>query len=287
MTKHLGWTAVLFLCIGCAARDAHSPVSAPAVPATKPAPAASATEPAQAAEKWTTLIDARRHFRLDYPASWKVNTQVENVAHYSAVFAALNSAGKEGFTVREMQVGPGTWELSPEVVSRQLPAGAAYVDVSWFEGLTAQFGPGVREMEGADLSGPLKESAETWAGKLTKRSIGFSKWGKHWTVTVYVHTPAADALRRDVDRVLASFRFDGVPAGDEVWAIGRALKSLPAEADPEKYTRQGGSSEYSCAAKADGDAVVVTFTKQVGAEAAKSWNYRVTATGEVIAVGSD
>jgi hypothetical protein len=69
--------------------------------------------------------------------------------------------------------------------------------------------------------------------------------------------------------------------------MGLAQKRLPAEADPQMYTRQGGSSEYYCSAKVDGDEVIVTFTKHVGNTPAKSWSYCVTARGDVVAVGSE
>jgi len=257
---------------GGASSDASSPSATP-----------------QAVEKWATLADTERHFHLEYPSSWKVNTEVTAVAHYSMVFAALNSAGKENFTVREVQTAPGTWELNSDLIAQLVPAGTAYIDICWQEGPggVQQFGPGIHEMGASDLSGLLKESKEAQVGELITQGFGFSKWGRDWNVAVYMHAPVTAALRDDVEKVLASFRFDGLPAGDAVWALGLAQKRLPKEADPEMYTRQGGSSLYYCGAQVSGDDVIVTFTKNLENTPAKSWTYRVTAKGEVIALESE
>jgi hypothetical protein len=40
------------------------------------------------------------------------------------------------------------------------------------------------------------------------RSIRFWKFGKPWTVTVYLHLPVDAAVRSDVDKILRSFRLD-------------------------------------------------------------------------------
>jgi hypothetical protein len=244
-----------------------------------------ATAPASARDDWLTLVDAQRHFRLTYPPGWKANRETVNVAHYTSVFAAVNSAGKEGLTVHEIETEPRTWLLNEAVIAQQVSPGTAYIDVAWQDGPGGmpQFGPEIREMEAADLSRPLKESKEERSGELITRRIGFWKWGRRWQVVAYMHAPVSPALRSDVKEVLASFRFDGVPAGDEVWALALAHKKLPPEADPQMYTRQGGSSQYYCNAKASGDEVVVTFTKHLENSPVKSWTYRVTATGEVIA----
>jgi hypothetical protein len=258
-------------------------------PGAGPATRAATPATTQSTDKWLTLTDAQRHFHLDYPPSWKVNTEVVEAVHYTIVFAALNSAGKEKFTVQMVHISPNEWELNADLIAQQVPVGTAYIDVSWQEGPggVRQFGPGIEEMEAADLSGPLKESNEVREGQfgaLNARSIRFSKWGRHWNVTVYLHAPVTAALRDDVDKVLASFRFDGLPAGDKMWAIGLARKSLPAEADPDMYTNMGGSPLYYCTAEVKGDEVIVTFTKHLENTPAKSWTYRVTAKGEVIAV---
>ncbi len=251
------------------------------------APAIAPSTNAKETQKWETYTDATRHFHLDYPPSWKVNSTMTVRAHYTMVLAALNSAGKENFTVQEIQTDANTYQLNGDIIAQLVPVGTAYIDISWQEGPggVPQFGPGIHELEAADLSGLLQAGNEAQTGALIAREISFSKWGKSWVVTVYMQAPVAAALRAEVDKVLASFRFDGVPAGDAVWALGLAWKRLPAEADPEKYTRQGGSSEYYCGAQVNGDEVVVTFTKHVGNTPVKNWTYRVTAKGEVIAEG--
>ena len=206
--------AALALCTGChSSPRAEMPAKARTV-----SPTLTAVGPDRAGKKWVTFTDAQRHFHLQYPPTWKVNTEVVSVAHYSMVFAALNSAGMEGFTVQNVQTSPTTWEFGPDLVAQQVPVGTVYIDICWQDGPGGlqQFGPGIQEMEAADLSGPLKENKETRSGELITRTIWFSKWGKQWNVKAYMHSPVSTALREDVNEVLASFRFDGLPAGDKV-----------------------------------------------------------------------
>lgn len=154
--------------------------------------------------------------------------------------------------------------MNSDLIAQQVPAGTVYIVICWQErpGGMQQFGPGI-QMEASDLSGPLKESRESRSWQLILRRFHFSKCGRGWNVKVYMHAPVTAALRDDIDKILASFRFDGLPAGNEVWALGLAQKYLQKEADPEKYTRQGGPSLYQCAARVSGDEAIVTFTKHL------------------------
>jgi len=131
----------------------------------------------------------------------------------------------------------------------------------------------------------LPASKEETTNGLVTRNIEFSKWGKEWSINVYFRTPVVQKDRRIVERVLESFRFDGVPAGDPGWAIGEARKHLPPEADPEKFTREGGSSVYYCQAERDGRSVIVTFVKQLDGEPKNTWVFRVDEVGAVTPIG--
>lgn len=240
-------------------------------------------------DDWVTFTHPRWHFHLRHPPTWKINPEPAVVAHYSDVLVTLNDAGKERLIVREMETKQNTWELSPNTISRQVPPQHAYISIGLQDGPGGlpQFGPRVTEMVAADLSGPLAQSREEQSADLVTRQIDFWKWGRCWQITVYMHAPVPAALRDEVRRILESFRFDGVPAGDEVWALGLAHKKLPPEAEPQMYSRQGGSSEYYCSAKAEGEEVLVTFTKHLSDAPPKRWKYRVTATGEVLPLPSE
>jgi hypothetical protein len=235
--------------------------------------------------QWATFTDHDRHFHFQYPATWKINTEVVPVAHYRVVFVSLNSA--ETCTVEDLQTSTNTWKYGSPETAKQLPAGTVYMDIGWWEDpWQPRFGPGVHEMEAADLSGPLEKNKEEAKNKdLIAREIEFSKWGKNWSIWVYLRTPVSDEKRRLMDQVLKSFRFDGVPAGDEMWALSEASKKLPPEADPARYTDEGGSSVYYNATLRDAHDVLVMFTKHLEGQPEKTWSYRVLETGEVRPLG--
>ena len=230
---------------------------------------------------WAIFTDTNRHFHFQYPAAWRINTEVVSVMHYRQVFVSLNSA--ERFTVGDLQVSTNVWEYgAPETIS-QLPAGTVYMDIGWWEYLAPQFGPDIHEMEADDLSALLKTDKEEKADKkLVTRTIEFSKWGRRWSIMVYMRAPVSEDRRQLMGQVLKSFCFDGVPAGDAIWAIGEARKKLPPEADPDQFTREGGSSVYYDQTRKDGNEVIVAFTKQFSDKSKKTWCFRVTETGAVL-----
>jgi hypothetical protein len=235
--------------------------------------------------QWATFTDTNRHFHFQYPATWGINTEVVPVMHYRVIFVSLNSA--ERLTVRDLQVATNMWEYGPAETIKQLPPGTVYMDIGCWEGPgpLPRFGPGIQDMEAADLSALLKKSKEETGDKdkqLITRRIEFSKWGRRWSILVYMHAPVGEDRRQLMEQILKSFRFDGVPAGDEIWAIGEARKKLPPEADPDKFTHEGGSSVYYDQTKKDGSNVIVAFTKQFGDKSKKTWCFRVTETGTVL-----
>jgi hypothetical protein len=240
---------------------------------------------AEAADsQWATFTDAARHFHFQYPSTWKINTQNIPVMHYRDVFVSLNSA--EPHTVGDFQTESNRWAYGPDETIKQLPAGTVYMDVGYWDGPWPRWGAGIQEMNAADLSDLLKTNREELVGSLIRRQIEFSKWGRRWSVCVYMHAPGEEARRQSVDQVLKSFHFDGVPAGDTIWAIGLARQKLPVEAEPEQYTREGGSSVYYNATLKDENDVLVMFTKHLEGRPEETWSYRVSETGQVQPVGS-
>jgi hypothetical protein len=236
--------------------------------------------------QWATFSDTNRHFHFQYPATWRINTEVVPVMHYRDVFVSLNSA--ERSRVGDLQVSTNTWKYGAHETIEQLPARSVYMDIGWWEFFAPRFGPGIHEMEGADLSALLKENEEETDDKqLITRTIEFSKWGRRWSIMVYRRAPFNEDRRQLVEQILKSFRFDGVPAGDEIWAIGEARKKLPPEADPDEFTREGGSSAHYDQAKKDGSEVIVAFTKQFSDKSKKTWCFRVTESGTVLPMEPD
>ena len=66
-----------------------------------------------------------------------------------------------------------------------------------------------------------------------------------------------------------------------------ARKHLPAEADPDMFTREGSRGNdpsWTSRTEKEGDDVLVTFSKTVVGkpEEGGTWSYRVTAGGEVV-----
>jgi hypothetical protein len=233
---------------------------------------------------WKTYTDTRRHFHFEYPAGWKVDAELFSVMHYRQVFCALNSLGQESFKIREQETAPNTWEFGERALTNQLPAGAAYLDIGWWEGPAPRFGPGIQEMTGADLSSVLSAAKPSQTADAVCRQVEFSKWGRHWSIVSYLRPPVSVETRRAIERVLASFRFDGVPAGEPIWAIGEAWKRLPPEAEPDRFEREGGSATHYVSTAMESEDVLVTFTRRDTGAPAKTWRFRVRGNGTVEAL---
>jgi hypothetical protein len=118
------------------------------------------------------------------------------------------------------------------------------------------------------------------------RSIS-TNGGRLWAISVWLQSPVGADDREIAEQILTSFRFDGVPAGDKIWAIGEALKHLPPEAHPDEFVREGGNTIYNVTARKEGKSVVVTFTTQEPGQEKRVWEFRVTETGEVAEIDQD
>jgi len=107
-----------------------------------------------------------------------------------------------------------------------------------------------------------------------------------WNINVYFHEPVREQDRWLLEQLFRSFKFDAVPIGNERWAVIEAQKRLPPEAEPELYPYMGLAGYHSTRTEKIGDEVVVTFTKSDPERKGRDmiWQFRVTATGEVIAI---
>jgi hypothetical protein len=137
------------------------------------------------------------------------------VQHYRDVLVALNSMGKPGFQIRDLETSPGSMEFSAETTARQLPAGAAYLDIAWWGGPPGWEPEASKEVAdtSAILAGVARSLVDSPGDKaLIERHVGFQKWGKHWSVDVYLHPPFSRETGEEMQRVLTSIRFDPLPA---------------------------------------------------------------------------
>jgi hypothetical protein len=233
-----------------------------------------------ASPQWLTFTNAEHHFHFQYPAAWKVNGSPPMMGMHQVVLVSLNSMGVADFNIWPAGVG----EFGPAQIKQQLPAGAVYLDVSQSGFPGPRFGNGIKEMEANDLSEPLKIAKEDDSQGIIEQALSFNKWGQFWDVTIFMRPPVTAQLRQTVKQILESFRFDGKPAGDPVWAISEARKLLPPEADPEKFTQQGGNNHYYTSARKDENGMIVTFEKNLDGQPKKTWYFRVTTTGSIIPI---
>jgi len=249
------------------------------------------------AAEWRTCRNSDYHFSFEVPPGWGVAEGYTMIYHYRSGLAALNSLGRDGFWVTQQRTGPSSWAYNPEIVLKQLPPGAVYFEVGLIEGPPRPpeyYGP---EMEEEDLT-PVRGKAE-WEelvpGRLSRLELRFDKWGRAWSILAYLAEPVREGDRLALEGVLDSFRFDPIPTGDELWAIGMAKKGLPAAVSPERFPHrpsrigaEGGWREAK-AQRVNND-VLVTFIYGWGSwdvchpESCHKWVFQVTASGEVIPI---
>jgi hypothetical protein len=242
-------------------------------------------------ENFLTYTDEKRHFRFQYPKDWKIAIGPRLIGLHFEAFVALNNAGKENFWVEPQWTRPGIRELNPKVVADLLPEGCVYFRVGWVEGPPTFWSPAIVEMESDNLSELLVKASEIPAGdkRLTNRGLEFYKWGKWWSIGVTFRQPVNPKDRDKANKILESFRFIGIPSGDEAWAINEAHKQLPIEIRPDlSFNRTGGNEYRSTRAAKDGNDFIVTFTKADpnNKESKRIWQFKVTSTGEVIRISS-
>lgn len=241
-------------------------------------------------QEWLTYEDKERHFRFEYPSTYQITTGWKIVAHYTDVFLTLNSAGKENFWAAE-------WGRKLEPISSLLPPGSVYFQIAF------QSGPGplprqiTQDPDELDLWELWKKTKIYFGkeGKSTSKHISFIKWGSVWNVSTSFVEPTTDEHRAIVEHILRSFTFDAIPVGHVRWAINKAHTHLPPEIEPEKFPYQGQHGYHWTRTEIIGDEVLVSFgivdprgqkrgtiSERGGGYPDRIWQFRVTATGEVI-----
>ena len=208
---------------------------------------------------------------------------------------AFNSWGEPGFWATWIETQSATttsYRYDREGVLLQMPGDGAYVVLIQVEGrgggLAEAYGP---EYERQDLGGLSLDTADE-----------FCKWGRHLRLEVYRGSNASVEILADLDALLASWRFDRVPAGDPGWAIAEARRLLPAEVDPRAFPLRDGRRAWNegvvrgVQTEAVGETVQVTFTYRWDAPATgglpddcppdrcRWWRFEAQPSGEVVLV---
>lgn len=248
--------------------------------------------------EWVTYRSEEYHFSFDYPEVWALSEEPQWTYRYGEGLASLNNLGRSPFWLTQQETLPNQWEYGPGAFLMQLPSGAVYVEVGLSGGPPIDpqyYGP---EREANDLSSLMHEAEwETLMGGLERYQLLFDKWGRSWNLVAYLSPPVREEDRSTVERIFTTFRFDTIPVGDELWAIGEAKKYLPSTMHPERfpYTPQSMIGEEGkegvfrqTEAQRIEDDVMVTFTYGWGGweecqpDRYHQWLFRVTAKGEVI-----
>ncbi|MBN1139544.1 MAG: hypothetical protein JXM73_23410 [Anaerolineae bacterium] len=183
-----------------------------------------------------TFRSEQYHLTVDLPPGWAAAEGPQLLAKLFEGLVAFNSWGQPGFWASQVatQTADGTsYRYDRESVLAQIHDGGAYVVLIQVEGpggIDAAYGP---EYERQDLGGL---SPDTGAE--------FCKWGRRLRLEAYRGPHATAETSAALDAVLASFRFDRVPAGDPGWAIVETRKLLPAEVDPSAFPLRDGRSVW-------------------------------------------
>jgi hypothetical protein len=239
---------------------------------------------------WVTFTDTAKHFHFQHPPLWKSDTARFSKNHYTDVYVSLNSMGMEHFNslIERIAGQKGIPGPSDADITDQLPKSAVFMVVGWQEGPAGivRFGPRAQEMEAADLTSVMSQSVEVGNtnAQLISRDISFVKWGHRWKISIYLKSPVSTGNREIVEQILKTFTFDGVPAGDVIWAIGEARKRLPPEAHPNQFETTGENGFHNVTTRREGANVIVTFSTQEPGQKKMAWEFRVTEAGTVVEI---
>ena len=247
------------------------------------------------------------HLEATLPPGWAAAEGPTYLANPFTGWVAFNSWGESGFWAKEVvtETSEGRQaSYSSQDILGQLPRGGAYVVLIHLDGgprtPSEEYGP---EYERRDLRGVWEPVDCRQAGVVHG---DFFKWGRRLRLEVYCNPTASDATVAQVNALLASWRFDEVPAGDIGWATLEARKQLPISVQPEKFPILGYGPTQSASqmqdvvrttqAEVQGTTVLVTFTYRWNASSTGTlssacpadcchwWRIEARPTGEVVLV---
>lgn len=173
--------------------------------------------------------------RLKLPKGWAAFEANYNVEHYRQVFLCLNSIGSSTLRVEDKATDarlPGGLRGSmynEEVVAEQLPVGAVYIDIGFFEGPGGgNYFPEPDNYESSVKSISPSDWRIMWkTEQLTFYAIQFIQWGRPWSVFMFSREPVAATDRQAAFDLLRAFAFIDRPITNEMRAVAAAFDSLP------------------------------------------------------------
>ena len=244
-------------------------------------PSATSAQETQGSE-WKTYRAAERHFKLQFPTSWKVDTQLHIEGLHRDIFLTINNAGRDAFCLFEHRRGR-------EPIADILPEGSIYIEF-------AQWGMSGQTIDLAletDKENPLanfldRKDREGWEemGTARARTIAFRKWGERWNVRAYMFDPVKATDLATLARIMDSFKFEDMPAGFEPWAVVKALGHMPLDLQSSRFLLAGHFLFHWTQTNRICDDVLVTFgkTDSTETEPDKIWQFIVTGEGQVVQV---
>lgn len=244
-------------------------------------PSATSAQETQRSE-WKTYRDAERHFKLQFPASWEVDTRLHIEGLHRDIFLTINNAGRDDFCLFEHR-------RSREPIADILPEGSIYIEFAQW-GMSGQTIDLTLE---TDKENPLanfldRKDPDGWEelGTVRARTIAFRKWGERWNVRAYMFEPVKAADLATLARIMDSFKFEDAPAGFGPWAVVKALEHMPLNLQSSPFVLFGHNLLYWTQTNRICDDVLVTFGKMDSTAASpdRIWQFLVTGEGQVVQV---
>ncbi len=243
-------------------------------------------QPAPAPIAGAVYEDLARGFRLTVPAGWTVNPSSSVTQHYLDLCFSVSNTDRSDLRVGD-ELRPDGADYNEDTVARQLEPGTAYLDIGRWGGP-----PGVGTRIRTDFEGtrpcalieagvPQREDAAA----LTSAGVTCRKWGRFWTVQLYLREPVSAQTRREAEFVLRSIEF--VRPDDPVWAADVAWSHLPTEAKalgdwPLRSRANHGGCRTDVERVPDGFRVTFTDTSgEIGGQVRNAWSFIVRPDGSV------
>lgn len=160
--------------------------------------------------------------------------------HAPTGIVSFNSWGEAEFWAvgQSQQVGDGMLaSLGPEQILDQIPDHGVYLVLTEFARFAGKVivSPDYHEHTAQDVN-ELGQPADCHSGNIL---VNFTKWGRAYQLGLYCAPTADDAVIDQANELVASLRFDAVPAGDERWGVLQARAQLPASVTPQQFMTSG------------------------------------------------
>ena len=158
------------------------------------------------------------HLQVQLPDGWMAVEGPERLVTTGHLQGqvAFNSWGREDFWARAVRL-PGSndansYRYGPEDVMSQIPEGGAYVALTLTQ-CPASFEQKPPENKTNDLSGLFQPHDWRQDSDTGTQFIAFHKWGESLELAVACHSDASDETVTQLNKLLLSWRFDGITVG--------------------------------------------------------------------------